>query len=46
VERLMDDAAFRRAIGEAARRSVAGMTWSVTARRTLDVYAQALGRAA
>ncbi len=41
VERLMDAAGLRRTIGEAGRRSVAGMTWGQTARRTLDVYARA-----
>ena len=42
VERLMDDAALRHAIGEAARRAVEGMTWTATARTTLDVYARAI----
>jgi glycosyltransferase involved in cell wall biosynthesis len=42
VERLMDDAALRCSMGAAARRAVEGMTWTATARRTLDVYARAL----
>lgn len=42
VERLVDDAALRRSIGEAARDAVDGMTWTATARRTLEVYARAL----
>jgi glycosyltransferase involved in cell wall biosynthesis len=46
VERLMDDRALRRAIGDEAKRTVSGMTWSATARMTLDVYARALGEAA
>jgi len=46
VERLMDDRGLRGAIGDAARRTVSGMTWSATARMTLDVYARALGEAA
>jgi glycosyltransferase involved in cell wall biosynthesis len=46
VERLMEDRALRAAIGDAAKRTVAGMTWSATARMTLDVYARALGAAA
>ena len=41
VERLMDAPDLRRVIGDAARRSVSGMTWAQTARRTLDVYARA-----
>jgi len=41
VERLMDDAPLRRRMGEAARASVAGMTWRATALRTLDVYDRA-----
>lgn len=41
VERLMDSPAFRRSLGIAARHAVSGMTWSQTARRTLDVYARA-----
>jgi glycosyltransferase involved in cell wall biosynthesis len=42
VERLMDDPALRRRMGDAARRSVEGMTWRATALRTIDVYARAL----
>lgn len=41
VERLMDAPDLRRAVGDAARRAVSGMTWGQTARRTLDVYARA-----
>ena len=43
VERLLDTPELRRALGGAARRAVAGMTWGQTARMTLDVYARALG---
>jgi glycosyltransferase involved in cell wall biosynthesis len=47
VERLMDAPDLRRSLGAAARCAVSGMTWSQTARRTLDVYARARqGRAA
>jgi glycosyltransferase involved in cell wall biosynthesis len=42
VEWLMDEPALRRALGGAARRAVAGMTWGQTARMTLDTYARAL----
>jgi glycosyltransferase involved in cell wall biosynthesis len=42
VERLIDDPALRRRMGDAARRSVEGMTWRATALRTIDVYARAL----
>jgi len=42
VERLMADAALRRRLGEAAARTVAGMTWRATAERTLDVYRRAI----
>jgi glycosyltransferase involved in cell wall biosynthesis len=41
VGRLMDDPPLRRSLGEAARESVAGMTWRATALKTLDVYARA-----
>jgi glycosyltransferase involved in cell wall biosynthesis len=41
VGRLMDDPSLRRSLGEAARESVAGMTWRATALKTLDVYARA-----
>jgi glycosyltransferase involved in cell wall biosynthesis len=41
VERLMDAPDLRRSLGVAARRAVSGMTWSHTARRTLDAYARA-----
>jgi len=43
VERLLDTPELPRALGGAARRAVAGMTWGQTARMTLDVYARALG---
>ena len=43
VERLMDAPELRRALGGAASRAVAGITWGQTARLTLDVYARALG---
>jgi glycosyltransferase involved in cell wall biosynthesis len=42
VERLMGDAPLRRRLGDAAARSVAGMTWRATAERTLDVYHRAI----
>jgi len=42
VERLLDDAALRRRLGDAARAAVEGMTWRATALKTLDVYARAL----
>jgi glycosyltransferase involved in cell wall biosynthesis len=42
VERLLDSPQMRIAIGDAARQSVARMTWGQTARRTLDVYSRAL----
>jgi len=42
VERLMSDAALRRRLGDAAARSVAGMTWRATAERTIDVYRRAI----
>jgi hypothetical protein len=38
----MADAALRRRLGEAAARTVAGMTWRATAERTLDVYRRAI----
>jgi glycosyltransferase involved in cell wall biosynthesis len=41
VERVMDDAGWRRRMGEAARASVAGLTWRATALRTLDAYSRA-----
>jgi glycosyltransferase involved in cell wall biosynthesis len=41
VERLMDAPDLRRALGDAARNAVSGMTWAQAARRTLDVYARA-----
>ena len=41
IEALMDDPARRRRMGEAARASVAGMSWRATALRTLDVYERA-----
>jgi hypothetical protein len=37
----MDAPDLRRSLGVAARRAVSGMTWSHTARRTLDAYARA-----
>jgi glycosyltransferase involved in cell wall biosynthesis len=40
--RLMDAPALRRALGAEARRSVAGMTWTATARNTIAVYRRAL----
>jgi glycosyltransferase involved in cell wall biosynthesis len=43
VERLMDAPDLRGSLGAAARSAVSGMTWSQTARRTLDVYARACG---
>ena len=43
VERLMDAPALRRAVGDAARRAVARMSWGQTARMTLDVYTRARG---
>lgn len=42
VERLLDSPQMRIAIGDAARQSVARMTWGQTARSTLDVYSRAL----
>jgi glycosyltransferase involved in cell wall biosynthesis len=42
VERLMDDAALRRRIGEEAARTVSAMTWRATARQTLDCYQRAI----
>jgi glycosyltransferase involved in cell wall biosynthesis len=42
VDRLMADAALRRRLGDAAARSVAGLTWRATAERTLDVYRKAI----
>lgn len=44
VERLLDDAALRRRLGDAARAAVEGMTWRATALKTLDVYARAAAR--
>jgi glycosyltransferase involved in cell wall biosynthesis len=44
VERLMADAALRARLGDAAARTVAGLTWRATAERTLDVYRQAIER--
>lgn len=41
VERLIDAPDLRRALGDAARETVSGMTWAQAARRTLDVYARA-----
>jgi glycosyltransferase involved in cell wall biosynthesis len=41
VERLMNAPSLRRALGDAARQAVSGMTWGQAARRTLDVYARA-----
>ena len=46
VGRVMDDAGLRRRMGDAARASVAGMTWRATALRTLDVYDRARSEAA
>jgi glycosyltransferase involved in cell wall biosynthesis len=43
VERLLDDAALRQRLGDAARAAVEGMTWRATALKTLDVYARAMG---
>lgn len=42
VARLLDDAALRRRLGDAARAAVEGMTWRATAVKTLDVYTRAL----
>jgi glycosyltransferase involved in cell wall biosynthesis len=42
VERLLDDAALRRRLGDAARAAVEGMTWRATALKTLDVYVRAM----
>jgi glycosyltransferase involved in cell wall biosynthesis len=42
VERLLDDAALRRRLGDAARAAVEGMTWRAAALQTLDVYARAM----
>jgi hypothetical protein len=39
----MDAPDLRGSLGAAARSAVSGMTWSQTARRTLDVYARACG---
>jgi glycosyltransferase involved in cell wall biosynthesis len=44
VQRLMDDAALRHRLGEAAARSVADMTWRVTAENTIGVYRRAIER--
>ena len=44
VERLMDDPALRRCLGDAARLSVEGMTWRSTAERTLAVYLAAISQ--
>jgi D-inositol-3-phosphate glycosyltransferase len=44
--RLMDAPALRRTLGAEARRSVAGMTWTATARNTIAVYRRALEAAA
>jgi len=41
VGRLMDAPDLRRSIGDAARRTVSGMTWGLAARRTLDAYERA-----
>ena len=42
VGALMADPARRRALGVAARATVAGMTWRATAERTIEIYRQAL----
>lgn len=41
VRRLIDDASARARLSESALRMVAGLSWSATARRTLDVYERA-----
>ncbi len=46
AERLIDDPALRARLGNAARESVAGLSWRACAERTLDCYRAALnGRA-
>ena len=40
VRRLASDAALRRRLGEAARRSIEPYTWDEVARRTLQVYGE------
>jgi len=42
VARLMDTPALRKTMGQEARRSVANLTWTETARETLAVYRRAL----
>ena len=44
VGRLMDDPQLRRTLGDAARESVARMTWRSTAERTLAVYGAAISQ--
>ena len=41
VERLMDDAPLRARLGDAAAVAVSGLTWRVTAEKTLEVYERA-----
>lgn len=41
VRRLVDDASARARLSESALQMVAGLSWSATARRTLDVYERA-----
>jgi glycosyltransferase involved in cell wall biosynthesis len=43
LARLLADAPLRRALGERAREVVRPLSWEHTARRTLEVYAAALG---
>lgn len=42
LARLLADAPLRRALGERARQAVREMSWENTARRTLEVYAEAI----
>jgi glycosyltransferase involved in cell wall biosynthesis len=44
--RLLDDVRLRERLGEAARTSVAGMTWRRTAEQTLEAYRRAIADAA
>ena len=42
LERMLGDAALRARCAESAFARVSGMTWSNTARQTLDVYTRAV----
>jgi glycosyltransferase involved in cell wall biosynthesis len=45
IRRVLSDADSRRRMGDAAQATVRGMSWTETARRTIEVYEAAIARA-